>query len=333
MQIGSVKLKNNLILAPMAGVTDLPTRAIAIEQGAGMVCAEMLSGVGITRQDLNGFKKIEIDMNEHPISMQIFGGIPDVMAEAAKIVEARGADIVDINCGCPVKKITSQCAGSSLLREPELLKNVVKAVVKAVKVPVTVKIRLGWDDASINVVENAKAIEGEGAAMVAIHGRTRAQGYSPFAKWDYIRQAKEVVKIPVVASGDIFTPEDAKKCLEQTGVDGVLFARGFIGNPWIISRTKTFLETGRLPKEPTFEERVQMVLDHTARTIEFVKKFSDDPIRAERKAVIEMRKFNNNYIKGIPGAADMRQKINQAENFEALKQVFREFPVPLVMAI
>jgi nifR3 family TIM-barrel protein len=292
-----------------------------VQQGAGMVCAEMLSGVGLTRQDLDGLKRIAIDPDEHPISMQLFGGDPNILADAAAILEERGADVVDFNCGCPVKKITSQCAGSTLMTNPDLLKNIINKVVSRIKIPFTVKFRMGWDDQHINVVELAKMAEAEGAKMVAVHGRTRAQSYSGVANWDIIAQVKKAVKtIPVLASGDMFSAEAIKKCFDQTGVDGVLIARGFIGNPWIFSRTLGYLQTGVLPPEPSFEERLGMMMEHTRRMVAF---------KGEVRAIREMRKYHHQYIKGWPGAAELRNLINHANTFDELKQIFREYEMPL----
>jgi len=322
LKIRDITTQNNLILGPMAGVTSLPTRVIAKKFGAGLVCAEMVSGVGLTRENLETCKKIEIDPGEHPISMQLFGGDADILAEAAVILQNQGVDIVDLNCGCPVKKITKQCAGSSLMRDPQLVKNIVKKIVNAIKIPFTIKFRTGWDEKNINVVEMAKIAEGEGASMITVHGRTRAQAYKGTANRQYIAEVKKSVSVPVIASGDLFSPQDVEQCLQQTGCDGVQFARGFIGNPWLISQTLEYFKNNKRFTEPTFEDRVNLVLSHTKNMIKRMP---------EIKAVREMRKFNNKYIRGIPGAAEIRQKINKADTYQELESIFKNMDTPVLI--
>ncbi len=254
MKIGNVSIPNNLILAPMAGVTDLPFRLLCKEQGAGLLCMEMVSAKAITYRNKNTEALLTIAPGENPVSLQLFGSEPDIIARAASYIEDRPFDILDINMGCPVPKVAGNGEGSALMKNPKLVEQIVTSAVKAIDKPVTVKIRKGFDEEHVNAVEIAKIAEGCGAAAVAVHGRTREQYYSGRADWDIIRQVKEAVSIPVIGNGDIDSPKQARAMLEQTGCDGLMVGRASRGNPWIFRRIQTYLETGQDPGKPSLEE-------------------------------------------------------------------------------
>ena len=265
MQIGTVKIDGRLVLAPMAGVTDLAFRRICREHGAALTVTEMVSTKALCYQDRKTPRLLELAPDEHPAAAQIFGHEPEVMAEAAPMaLEYSGADILDINMGCPVGKVIRSGDGSALMRDPELAGRVIEAVVKAVNVPVTVKFRKGWDEKSVNCVEFARMAEQSGAAAIAVHGRTRAQQYSGTADWDAIRDVKQAVGIPVIANGDVAEPEDAVRILAHTGADGVMIGRGALGDPWIFERANALMETGVCPPLPPFAERIDTCLLYTS---------------------------------------------------------------------
>lgn len=312
MQIGSVRLENNVILAPMAGVCDLPFRRIAKEMGCGLVVAEMVSDKGLIYGNEHTLEMLAIDPAERPLSIQIFGSEPKIMAKAAQIVEEHGADIIDINMGCPTPKIVKNGEGSALMRNPQLAYEIVAAVVAAVKVPVTVKMRTGWDHSHLNAPDIAKLAEQAGASAVAVHGRTREQFYTGKADWDMICKVKEAVKIPVIGNGDIWRPEDAAQMLEQTGCDAVMIGRGAQGNPWIFREVTHYLKTGQLLEAPTIAERLSVIERHFDDLVAF---------KGEYVGIREMRKHAAWYTHGLPHAAELRKRFNQAETKADFLQV------------
>ena len=314
MRIGNVTLDNNIILAPMAGVTDLPFRLLCKEQGAGLLCMEMVSAKAIYYNNKNTEALMEIDERERPVSLQLFGSDADIMSEMAKRIEEKPFDILDINMGCPVPKVAGNGEGSALMKNPELVRGIVSKVVKAIEKPVTVKIRKGFDDAHVNAVEIAKIIEDCGAEAVAVHGRTREQYYSGKADWDIIRQVKEAVSIPVIGNGDVTGPESAKKMIEETGVDGIMIGRAARGNPWIFGQIRDYLETGVLPQKPSLEEVREMMLRHARMQLE---------CKGEYTGIREMRKHVAWYTAGYPNSAKLRAKINEVETYEALTDLLK----------
>ena len=309
LKIGDVSLKNNLILAPMAGVTDLPFRLLCKEQGAGLLCMEMVSAKAIYFNNRNTEELLTIDDREPPVSLQLFGSDPDIISEMAKKIENRSFSILDFNMGCPVPKVVNNGEGSALMKNPHLAEQVLTALVRAVKKPVTVKIRKGFDDSCVNAVEIARLAESCGVAAVAVHGRTRAQYYSGKADWDIIRQVKEAVKIPVIGNGDVDSPEAAKAMLEMTGCDGVMIGRAAQGNPWIFREVVSYLENGTIPARPTNREKREMILRHAALQLEY---------KGEYTGVREMRKHLSWYTVGMPHSAHFRQTINTMEKMDEL---------------
>lgn len=303
LKIGDITLKNQVVLAPMAGVCNAAFRLTVKEFGAGLVCAEMVSDKAILYKNAKTMGMLYIDEREKPLSLQIFGGEKDTLVEAAKFVDKNTtADIIDINMGCPVPKIVKCDAGARWLLDPNKIYEMVSAVVDAVDKPVTVKMRTGWDEEHIFAIENAQAVERAGGQAVALHGRTRVQMYEGHADWGIIKQVKENVKIPVIGNGDVETPQDAKRMLEETGVDGVMIGRAALGNPWMIYRTVQYLETGKLVGEPSVREKMDVCKLHLDRLID---------LKGENVAVREMRKHAAWYLKGIRGNAKVRNSINE----------------------
>ena len=312
LTIGNVELENPYILAPMAGVTDLPFRLLCREQGAGLLCMEMVSAKAIQYNNKNTKALLEIHPEEPPVSLQLFGSDPDVISEIAKQIEELPFSILDINMGCPVPKIVRNGEGSALMKQPKLVHEIVSKTVKAIEKPVTVKIRKGFDDSCINAVEIAKIIEDAGASAVAVHGRTREQYYSGKADWDIIRQVKEVVSIPVIGNGDVVSGESAIAMQKETGCDGIMIGRGAQGNPWIFSELLAYDRTGEMPARPTKEEIKQMIHRHGVLQVKY---------KGEYLGIREMRKHVSWYTSGLPNSAKLRGEINAVESLEELESL------------
>ena len=318
LRIGDVTLDNNVILAPMAGVTDLPFRLLCREQGAGLVCMEMVSAKAIYFNNKNTEELLTIHPKEMPASLQLFGSDPDIVADMAARIEERPFAILDFNMGCPVPKVVNNGEGSALMKNPKLVEKLLTKLVKAVKKPVTVKFRKGFDDEHINAVEIAKIAESCGVAAVAVHGRTRSQYYSGKADWNIIRQVKEAVRIPVIGNGDVVGAESAKALIEATGCDGVMIGRAAQGNPWIFREVVRYLEDGTLLPKPDNAEKRKVILQHAALQKE---------TKGEYTAVREMRKHLAWYTAGMPHSAHFRGMINSMETMEELRagvdEIFR----------
>ncbi|UOE55588.1 tRNA dihydrouridine synthase DusB [Bacillus sp. CMF12] len=309
-KIGDIELKNRVVLAPMAGVCNSAFRLTVKEFGAGLVCAEMVSDKGIVLQNEKTMNMLYIDEREKPLSLQIFGGKKETLVEAAKFVDQNtNADIIDINMGCPVPKITKCDAGAKWLLDPDKIYEMVSAVTAAVEKPVTVKMRMGWDEDHIYAVKNAQAVERAGGKAIALHGRTRVQMYEGQANWDIIREVKQNINIPLIGNGDVETPQDAKRMLDETGCDGVMIGRAALGNPWMIYRTVKYLETGESMGEPSVREKMDVCILHLDRLIS---------LKGEHIAVLEMRKHAAWYLKGIRGNAKVRNGINESNTREEL---------------
>ena len=315
LTIGNVELTNPYILAPMAGVTDLPFRLLCKEQGAGLLCMEMVSAKAIQYNNKNTKALLKIHPEEMPVSLQLFGSDPDVISEIAKQIEERPFSILDINMGCPVPKIVRNGEGSALMKQPKLVHEIVSKTVKAIKKPVTVKIRKGFDDSCINAVEIAKIIEDAGASAVAVHGRTREQYYSGKADWDIIRLVKEAVSIPVIGNGDVVSRESAIAMQKETGCDGVMIGRGAQGNPWIFSELLAYDRTGEMPARPTMEEIKQMIYRHARLQVKY---------KGEYLGIREMRKHVSWYTSGLPNSAKLRGEINAVESLEELEKLLED---------
>ena len=315
LQIGNVTLENNLILAPMAGVSDLPFRLLCREQGAGLVCMEMVSAKAILYKNRNTEELLTIDPKEHLVSLQLFGSDPDIISEIAKQIEERPFDILDLNMGCTVPKVVNNGDGSALMKNPRLAGEIIEKTARAIKKPLTVKIRKGFDDAHVNAVELAHIAQESGAAAVAVHGRTREQYYAGHADWDIIRQVKEAVSIPVIGNGDIRTPEDVAAMAEQTGCDGYMIARGAEGNPWIFRQILHYFDTGEHLARPDFSEVTEMLLRHAKMQID---------CKGDYTGIREIRKHAAWYTAGYRNSSKLRGRINEVENYEQLEALFRE---------
>ncbi len=311
IRVGNVQF-DGAVLGPMAGVTDQVFRLLCRECGAGLVYTEMVSAKAITYKNSNTEDLLVVSDEERPVALQLFGKEPEVFAQACEMINDRNFDILDINMGCPVPKIVNNGEGASLMKNPELIRKIVESAVKSSNKPVSVKIRKGFEEGEENAVECALAAEAGGAGLIAVHGRTREDYYFGEADWKCIKKVKEAVKIPVLGNGDIYTPEDAKRMIEETGVDGVMVARGAQGNPWIFDRIRTYLEKGKLTPEPTLKERITMALRHARMEID---------LKGEYIGIREMRRHVAWYMAGFPGAAKVRDRVNYVESYGELEKL------------
>lgn len=316
MNIGKIELSAPLALAPMAGITDLPFRLICRRLGCGMTVSEMVSAKGLLYKNVKTTEMLRIDDGERPTAIQLFGSVPAELAEAARMVEASGADMIDFNMGCPVPKIVNNGEGSALMKNPQLAHDILAAMVKAVKIPVTVKFRAGWDDANRNAVEIARAVEAAGVSAVAVHGRTRQQFYEGKADWSIIADVKQAVKVPVFGNGDIFTVADGLRMLEQTGCDGLIIGRGADGNPWLFTALAAALRGEPLPQPPSLKERLAQASEHLEMLIAY---------KNEVVAVKEMRRHISAYLKGMPHAAEFRGRFHKVDTQEQFQQLLAEY--------
>ena len=316
MQIGEIKLAAPLALAPMAGITDLPFRLICRRLGCGMTVSEMVSAKGLLYKNVKTTEMLRIDDGERPTAIQLFGSVPEELAESARMVEASGADMIDFNMGCPVPKIVNNGEGSALMKQPQLAHDILAAMVKAVKIPVTVKFRAGWDDSNRNAVEIAKAVEAAGVSAVAVHGRTRQQFYEGKADWGIIAEVKQAVKVPVFGNGDIFTVEDGLRMLAETGVDGLMIGRGADGNPWIFRELAAVLRGEERPVAPSLQERLAQAAEHLDMLIDY---------KGEHISVKEMRRHISAYLKGLPHAAEFRGRFHKVDTREQFMELLAEY--------
>lgn len=316
MFIGNVEIQNPVVLAPMAGVTDLPFRLLCKEMDCGLLYTEMVSAKAILYGNKNTEALMQVTPKEHPIALQLFGSDPEVMGEIAKRVEERPFDIIDVNMGCPVPKVVNNGEGSALMKNPQLAHDILAAMVKAVKIPVTVKFRAGWDDANRNAVEIARAVEAAGVSAVAVHGRTRQQFYEGKADWSIIADVKQAVKVPVFGNGDIFTVADGLRMLEQTGCDGLMIGRGADGNPWLFTALAAALRGEPLPQPPSLKERLAQAAEHLEMLIAY---------KNEVVAVKEMRRHISAYLKGMPHAAEFRGRFHKVDTQEQFSELLAEY--------
>ena len=307
-----IDLKDKLILAPMAGVTDLPFRLLCKEQGCDVLYTEMVSAKAVLYKNRNTEPLMTYQQQEHPIGLQLFGSEPEVMAKIASQVQERGYDFIDINMGCPVPKIVNNNEGSALMKQPKLVGEIVSAMVKATKIPITVKIRKGFDENRVNAVEIARIIEESGASAVAVHGRLRSEYYSGQADWNTIRQVKEAVHIPVIGNGDLTSPQDVLRMREETGCDAFMIGRGAKGNPFIFSQMKTYFEKGYIPEKPSLSDMVQVMLRHARMMVEYKGEFT---------GIHEMRKHVAWYTTGYPRSSELRDQVNHVESFQELEDL------------
>ncbi len=313
--IGKIKIPNRVFFAPMAGITNIAVRSMAKKHGAGLVYTEMICSQGIVRKNPKTLKLMEISQDERPVAFQIFGKEPDIISEAAQIVQ-ENADIIDLNFGCPARTVVNNGSGSALMKEPNLIKEITRKVVKSVSCPVTAKIRSGWDSKSVNAIEVAKIIEDSGAVAITVHPRLRSQGFSGRSDWRIIAEVKNAVSIKVIGNGDVKTPEDAKKMLEMTGCDAIMIGRASLGNPWIFSRVVQYIETGILLPEPSQSEKIQALLE-LARALVAIK--------GEHTGCREIRKFVKLYTKGISNITDTRCKAMHVENLNELEDLLKPY--------
>ena len=321
MKIGNVEIENRIIMAPMAGITNIAFRKIIKEFGAGLVVSEMVSDKALCYGNKKTIEMLNVDENEHPMSIQIFGGDVDSMVKAAKFVdENSNCDIIDINMGCPVQKVLKAHAGSYLLQHPSLVYDIVKNVVEVVNKPVTVKIRIGYDFHSINCVEIAQLIEKAGASAIAVHGRTRSQMYEGHADWSYIAEVKKAVSIPVIGNGDVRTPQDAKRMLDETGCDAVMVGRAALGNPWVIKQMVAYVENGVLLEDPSIDDKIDQCLNHAKRLL---------IVEGERNAIRQMRGHAPWYMKGLKSASQMKNYLSKIETYQELETALEAYRIYL----
>ena len=322
LKIGNIELDSQVVLAPMAGVTNSAFKEVVRELGAGLICTEMINDKALIHGNENTQKMIDISEFERPVSVQIFSNEVETLVKAAKVVDKLdNVDIIDINMGCPAPKITKNNSGSKILLYPELLYEMVKGVVDNVSKPVTVKMRIGWDENNINVVENALLAQKAGASAVFVHGRTTKQQYSGEADWDVIKQVKEALDIPVIGNGDIDSPQKAKAMLEYSGVDGIMIGRAAMGNPWIIHQVDHYLKTGELLDEPTIDDKINMIKKHANKLIS---------LKGEKVAIREMRGHASWYLKGIKGANKFKVKLQEINTLDDLNNVLIEIKNTLI---
>ena len=315
MKIGNIELDTPVALAPMAGISDLPYRVICREFGCGLTVSEMVSAKGLLYKNEKTFAMLQIDEAERPTAIQLFGSVPEELAEAARIVEAQGADIIDFNMGCPVPKVVNNGEGSALMKVPELAGKILEAMVRAVRVPVTVKFRAGWDEEHRNAVEIAKIAEASGVAAVAVHGRTRNQFYMGKADWEIIRRVKEAVRIPVFGNGDVFTAGDGLRMFKETNCDGLMLARGAYGNPWLFTQLRAALAGKDIPAV-TAGEKLQQIILHATALVDF---------KGEKVAIREMRSHASAYIKGLPRASEDREKFHRLETLREMVDLVNSY--------
>ena len=315
MRIGTVEISHPVALGPMAGVTDLPFRRLCREMGCGLLYTEMVSAKALSYHNKNTEPILETEDGEHPLAVQLFGSEPELLADMAKKLEEGPYDIIDLNMGCPVPKVVNNHEGSALMKDPILAGKVIEAMAKAVKKPVTVKIRRGFDEEHVNAVEIAKIAEQAGASAISVHGRTREQYYSGKADWEIIRRVKEAVSIPVIGNGDVDCPEKAKAMLEETGCDGIMIGRGAQGNPWIFSRILHYMKTGETLPAPSKEQVCEMILRHARMLLDY---------KGEYTGIREMRKHVAWYTAGFPHSAKLRSRVNEVQSMEELERILEE---------